>query len=119
VPEYRGSFTASRMNGEVQSSFGDLARKTFATFIPATGAVLTLNPARALFDALAAHRSLAAAEHDREQVTQDVLAIVARQYFTLQEVQARIKIAEEALAASRELARVGRDREQQGAGLKV
>ncbi len=119
VPEYRGSFTASRISGEIQASFGDLARRTFNTFIPATGAVLSLNPGRAVFDALAAHRSLAAAEHDSEQVTQDVLATVAQQYFALQEAQARIKIAEEALAASRELARVGRDREEQGAGLKV
>jgi len=119
VPEYRGSFTASRISGEIQASFGDLARRTFNTFIPATGAVLSLNPGRAVFDALAAHRSLAAAEHDSEQVTQDVLATVAQQYFALQEDEARIKIAEEALAASRELARVGRDREEQGAGLKV
>jgi outer membrane protein TolC len=70
-------------------------------------------------DALAAHRRLAAAAQDGEQVTQDVLAAVARQYYGLQEAQARIKIAEEALAAARELARIGRDRETQGAGLKV
>ncbi|MFN8544490.1 MAG: TolC family protein [Candidatus Binatia bacterium] len=119
VPEYHGSFTANRIDGEIQASFGNLERHTFNTFIPATGAALTLNPGRVVFDALAAHRSLAAAEHDSEQVTQDVLATVAQQYFALQEAQARIKIAEEALAASRQLARVGRDREAEGAGLKV
>lgn len=119
VPEYRGSFTASRISGRIQASFGDLESHTFNTFIPATGAALTLNPGRAVFDALAAHRNLAATEEDSAQVAQDVLAAVAQQYFTLQEAQARIKIAEEALAASRELARIGAEREERGTGLKV
>ncbi len=119
VPEYRGSFTASRISGRIQASFGDLENHTFNTYLPATGAAVTLNPGRAIFDALAAHRSLAAVEQDGAQVTQDVLATVAQLYFALQEAQARIKIAEEALAASRELARLGGEREQRGAGLKV
>lgn len=119
APEYRGSFTVGRIDGEIQASFGDLERHTFNTFIPATGAVLTLNPARAIFDALAAHRNLAATERDSEQVKQDVLAIATQEYFGLQQALARITIVEEALAASRQLARVGRDREELGAGLKV
>ncbi len=119
VPEYTGSFAARRTDGRVQASFGDLADRSFNTFIPGGTAELSINPGRALFDALAAHRSLAAAEQDGEQVTQDVLAAVAGGYFGLQEAQARIKIAEEALAASRALARVGRDRAAGGIGLKV
>jgi len=119
VPEYTGSFTARRTDGRIQASFGDLADRTFNTFIPAGTAELGINPGRALFDALAAHRGFAAAEQDGEQVTQDVLAAVAREYYGVQEAQARIKIAEEALAAARELARVGRDRAAGGVGLKV
>jgi outer membrane protein TolC len=48
-----------------------------------------------------------------------VLATVAVQYLGLLEAQARVKIGEEALVAARELARVARDRESGGAGLKV
>jgi outer membrane protein TolC len=119
VPEYTGSFTARRINGEIQASFGELERRTFNTFLPAAAVELGINPGRAVFDALAAHRRLAAAEQDAEQVTQDVLATVAGQYLALQEAQARVKIAEEALAASRGLERVARDREGSGVGLKV
>jgi outer membrane protein TolC len=119
VPAFTGSFAARRIDGRIQASFGELDDKAFSTLVPAAGVELDLNPGRAVFDALAAHRILAAAEQDAEQVTQDVLATVAAQYLALQEAQARVKIAEEALAASRELARVAHDREAQGAGLKV
>lgn len=119
VPEYTGSFTARRTDGRIQASFGDLARRSFDTFIPATGVELTLNPGRALFDALAAQRRLTAAAADAEQVTQDVLATVAQLYFGLQRAQARVRIAEEAVAAAREFARIGVDRERVGTGLKV
>jgi outer membrane protein TolC len=119
VPEYGGSFTARRIDGRIQASFGELDRKAFTTLIPAATVELELNPGRALFDALAARRSLAAAEQDAEQVTQDVLATVARQYLALQDGQAGVKIAEEALVAARELARLARDRERGGGGLKI
>jgi len=118
-PQLSGSFAASRIDGEIQASFGELARREFSTLLPAARLELDLNPARATFDALAAYRRLAAAGQDAEQVTQDVLATVAVQYLRLQEGQARVKIAEEALAAARELARLARDRESHGAGLKV
>lgn len=119
LPEYTGSFTARRIDGRIQASFGELDRRAFSTLIPAATVELRVNPGQAVFDALAAHRSLAAAEQDAEQVTQDVLAAVAVQYLALLEAQARVKIAEEALLAARELGRVARDRESGGAGLKV
>jgi outer membrane protein TolC len=119
VPEYTGSFTARRIDGRIQASFGELDRRTFDTFVPAATAELDVNPGRAVFDALAAHRGLAAAERDAGQVTQDVLATAAGEYLALQEAQARIRIAEEALAASRALTRVARDRANGGVGLEV
>jgi outer membrane protein TolC len=119
VPALTGSFAARRIDGRIQASFGELDDKAFSTLLPAAAVELDVNPGGAVFDALAAHRSLGAAEQDAEQVTQDVLATVAAQYLALQEAQAGVTIAEEALAASRELGRVARDREAQGAGLKV
>jgi outer membrane protein TolC len=119
APALTGSFTARSIDGRIQASFGELDDRAFSTLIPAAAVELDVNPGQAVFDALAAHRNLAAADLDAEQVTQDVLATVAVQYLALLEAQARVKIAEEALAASRELARVATDREAQGAGLKV
>jgi outer membrane protein TolC len=119
APAFTGSFAARRIDGRIQASFGELDDRAFSTLIPAAGVDLDLNPGHAVFDALAAHRSLAAAARDAEQVTQDVLTTVAVQYLALQEAQARVRIVEEALAASRELARVAHDRETRGAGLKV
>ncbi len=118
-PELTGSFTAGHIDGRIQASFGELADRSFSTLIPAGSVELRVNPGQVIFDALAAHRSLAAAEQDVAQVTQDVLATVARRYFGLQEAQARVKIAEEALAASRELARIAAGREQRGVGLTL
>jgi len=77
------------------------------------------SPGRALLEAIAAHRSLAAAGSDADQVTQDVLATVAQRYFGLEESQALVDIAEQALVAARGLARLGGDREREGAGLEV
>ncbi|MBI3768393.1 MAG: TolC family protein [Deltaproteobacteria bacterium] len=119
LPQATASFTAKRIDGEIQASFGDLERHAFSTVVPAGGVEVSLNPGRALFEAIAAHRGLAAASSDADQVTQDVLASVAQRYFRLEESQALVSIAERALAASRELARLGRDRESEGAGLKV
>jgi outer membrane protein TolC len=118
-PEYTGTFTARRIDGRIQASFGELEDHAFSTILPAGAVELTVNPARALFDGLAAHRSLGAAEDEGEHVRQVVLAATARGYYELQEAQAGVKIAEDALAAARALVRIAHDRAESGTGLTV
>ncbi len=119
LPEVTGTFRARKIDGMIQASFGQRDRATFSTLNPAVGVQLELNPAEALFDALAAHRALDAAEHESGRAHQDVLALATRQYFGLLAGHAQVRIAEQTLEASRELARIGRDRTSVGAGLKV
>jgi len=118
-PEVTGSFRARKIDGMIQASFGQLDRESVSTLNPAVGVQLELNPVEAMFDALAAHRALDAADHDTERAHQGVLARATRQYFGLLAAHAQVRIAEQALEVSRELARIGRDRASVGAGLKV
>jgi outer membrane protein TolC len=68
---------------------------------------------------LAAYKLLDAATQQEERVTQQTLLTVAQQYFDLEQAQARVAIAEQAVRASQELVRLSRDRESLGVGLKV
>lgn len=118
-PTVSYSFTARKIDGRIQASFGELGDRTFSTLNPAGVLSLSLDPGRALFDTLAANKLLDAAAHQEEQVTQQTLLTVAQQYFDLEQAQARVAIAEQAVAASQELVRLSRDRENLGVGLKV
>ncbi len=119
LPRFTGSFRAEKIEGQIQASFGELGRRSFATLVPAARFELSLNPGSALFSALAAHKILRATALRTEHTSQQVLAQVASQHFDLQASLARINIAREALAASRELVRVATAREVEGTGLKV
>jgi outer membrane protein TolC len=120
APDVYGTFVAfgDRTSGQTLGVFTDSGRP-FNTVTAAGGLLLSLNPAQAILNALAARRSLAAASHDSAEVTQDALAEAAIGYFALQRAQAEVQIATHALAASRELGRVAGTRESMGAGLKV
>lgn len=118
-PAVSYSFTARKIDGRIQASFGELGDRTFSTLNPAGVLSLSVDPGRALFDTLAAYKLLDAAAHQEEQITQQTLLTVAQQYFDLEQAQARVAIAEQAVAASQELVRLSRDRESLGVGLKV
>lgn len=120
APEPYGSLLVfgQRTSGQTQGLFVDLGQPLDRA-TAATGAQLAINPARALFDALAAHRSARAAMHQTVEVEQETLAQAAVRYFLLERAQAEVKIADDALRASREFARLARDREVLGAGLKA
>ena len=113
------SFTARKIDGRSQASFGELGDRTFSTLNPAGVLSLSVDPGRALFDTLAAYKLLDAATQQEARVTQQTLFTVARQYFDLEQAQARVAIAEQAVRASQELVRLSRDRESLGIGLKV
>lgn len=118
-PTVSYSFTARKIDGRIQASFGELGDRTFSTLNPAGVLSLSVDPGRALFDTLAAYKLLDAATQQEAGVTQQILFTVARQYFDLEQAQARVAIAEQAVRASRELVRLSRDRESLGVGLKV
>jgi len=120
VPAAYGSglFFGQRTSGQTQGYFTDLGRP-FDRTNAAGGAELSLNPAQAIFAALAAHRIASAASSESLEVTQETLASAAGGYFGLLETRARVQIAVQALSASRELQRVAESRETLGRGLKV
>ncbi len=120
VPTAYGSglFFGQRTSGQTQGYFTDLGR-SFDRVNSAGGAELSLNPAQAVFSALAAHRSAVAANNEGSEVTQEALASAASGYFALLETRAEVQIAEQGLEASRELQRVAQSRESLGRGLKV
>ena len=105
-------------SGQTQGFFTDFGR-SFDRLNVAGGTELSLNPAKAIFDALAAHRIVGAAVNDDAEATQEALAEAAIGYFDLQRARAAVKIAQQAVAASQELEHVAGDRESLGAGLKV
>jgi outer membrane protein TolC len=121
VPEPYGSVLAfgQKTSGQTLGFFTALGRNSFDTINAMSGAQLSTNPAQAIFAALAAHRLVDAARADLEEVTQQVLAQAAIGYFALEESAANFAIAEQELAASRELARVAATRYSLGRGLKV
>jgi outer membrane protein TolC len=120
VPESYGSLLAfgQKTSGQTLGFFTALGR-SFDRVSGAGGAQLSTNPIQTVFSALAAHRLVGAAVSDSEEVGQQVLAEAAVRYFGLEEAAARVAIAEQALAASRELARVAESRERLGTGLSV
>jgi outer membrane protein TolC len=119
LPAISYSFTARAVDGRIQASFGELGDRTFSTLNPAGVLSLTVDPGKALFDTLAAYKLLDATTHQEEGVTQQTLLTVAQRYFALEQAQAQVAIAEQAVAASHELVRLSRDRESLGVGLKV
>jgi len=119
LPTTSYSFTARKIDGRIQASFGELGNRTFSTLNPTGVLSLTVDPGKALFDTLAAYKLLDATTHQEEGVTQQTLLTMAQQYFDLEQAQARVAIAEQAVAASQELVRLSRDRESLGVGLKV
>src|SRR5713101_6528659 len=72
VPTAYGSglFFGQRTSGQTQGYFTDLGR-SFDRVNSAGGAELSLNPAQAIFAALAAHRSAAAATKEGSEVRQE------------------------------------------------
>ncbi|HEV8716546.1 MAG TPA: TolC family protein [Candidatus Binatia bacterium] len=119
LPTTSYSFTARKIDGRIQASFGELGDRTFSTLNPAGVFVLSVDPGQALFDTLAAHKLLDAATEQEEGITQQTLLNVASRHFDLEQAQARVAIAEQAVATSQELVRLSRDRESVGTGLKV
>jgi hypothetical protein len=61
LPVTAYSFSARKIDGRIQASFGDLGDRTFSTLNPAGVVVLSIDPGRALFDTLAAYKLLDAA----------------------------------------------------------
>jgi multidrug efflux system outer membrane protein len=119
MPKATVSLAAGQIDGLIQGSFGDLEEHTFATINPAGRITFAIDPGAALFDALARYRALDASVKQAEAVTQDTLQAAATGYFDLEQAQASVAIAEQAVAASQELVRVSADREQLGSGLEV
>jgi outer membrane protein TolC len=120
MPSAYGSMLTfgQKTSGSTLGFFTDLGR-SFDRVNGAGGVDLSVNPAQAMFEALAAHRTVNAATSDSLNVTQATLAKAAIGYFALEQAQATVKIAEQALDSSRELERVTRDRQSLGSGLKV
>ena len=118
-PSAAVSFSARKIDGRIQASFGELEDRTFSTLNPAGRIVLSVDPGRALFDTLAAYKLLDATARREDSVTQQTLLTVAQQYFDLEQTQAGVAIGEQAVTASHELVRLSRDREDLGVGLKV
>jgi outer membrane protein TolC len=121
VPELYGSLlvVGQKTSGQTLGFFTALGSHSFDTVNAMGGAQLSTNPAQAIFAALAAHHLMNAAEDDREEVTQQVLTEVAIGYFSLEQAAANFAIADQQVAASRELARVAATRYSLGRGLKV
>jgi outer membrane protein TolC len=85
LPVTSYSFTARKIDGRIQASFGELGDRTFSTLNPTGVLLLSVDPGKALFDTLAAHKLLDAATQQEESVTQHTLLTVAQQYFDLEQ----------------------------------
>ena len=116
IPGVSLFFRYGRTDGTVQGSFGDLMDVTFNTLNPGVVASYFLNPGEAIFNALAAHRTVDATRANESVVTQDVLLRVAEEYYDLVEAQAKVKVAEKAVSDSKTLLQIAEVLEKQGIG---
>jgi len=121
VPEPYGSLLTfgQKASGQTLGFFTALGSRSFDTVNAMAGAQLSANPAQAIFGALAAHRLIGAAIDDYDEVNQQVLGETAIGYFALEQAAGNVSIAEQTLAASKELARLAAARYGLGSGLKV
>lgn len=112
-------FEASKIDGRIQGSFGDLENRSFSTLQPGGTISATIDPGLALFDTLAAYKRLAASTKREAAVTQQTLLTATERFLALEEALARVAIAKQAVTTSQELLRLSRDREELGRGLRV
>lgn len=119
LPSLSSALRASRIDGEIQASFGELDRRAFSTIEPGATVHLRFNPGESVFDLLAAHKRVEAGQFQEDQVTQETLALVATLYFGLLRAQVGVDIARAEVQTAGELVRLARDRQQLGVGLKV
>ncbi|MFQ5664866.1 MAG: TolC family protein [Candidatus Binatia bacterium] len=119
LPSLSAGLETARIDGEIQASFGELGRRKFSTINPAGRVSLRVNPGEAIFELLAAHKRVGAAEHASDGVTQETLARVATQYFSLQAAEAQVGIAASAVQTAKELRRLAYDRATLGVGLEA
>lgn len=119
LPTVAMFFAASKTDGRIQGSFGNLENHTFSTIQPGGAISATIDPGLALFDTLAAYRRLEASTGREAAVTQQTLLTTTERFLELEEALARVAIAERAVATSTELLRVSGEREALGRGLRV
>lgn len=119
LPTIAMFFAASKTDGRIQGSFGDLENHTFSTLQPSGTISATIDPGLALFDTLAAYKRLEASTERETAVSQQALLTATERFLELEGALARVAIAERAMATSTELVRVSRDREALGRGLRV
>ncbi len=74
-PSASYSFTARKIDGRIQASFGELEDRTFSTLNPAGVLSLSVDPGQALFDTLAAYKLLDAAAQQEKKITQQPIGV--------------------------------------------
>lgn len=94
LPTVATFFAASKTDGRIQGSFGNLENHTFSTIQPGGAISATIDPGLALFDTLAAYKRVEASTGREAAVTQQTLLTTTERFLELEEALARVAIAE-------------------------
>lgn len=111
------SVAFQHLDGVNQNANGTLVATSFNDFLPAVSVQWILNPAKVVYDIVAARRRLEAAEHQERAVVLDTARIAAVQYYDLLMAQAQLAVARQAVAEAEELQRITQLRVRAGTGL--
>lgn len=119
LPSILPRYAYNEHRGEAQKVEGAFLRAPRHSQTVFVRSALSVNPGRALFDALAARQLRRASEYGAERIELETLLTAAQQYFDLVRALAQVGIAEEALRQAEEIVRINRDRMDKGVGLRV
>lgn len=117
LPEFAPRIAFRRIDGRVQDTGGTFLDVDKQQAAGSIGLELTVRPVDALYRLEAARGHERAAAKTVDAATQTTLLRAAEGYFLLVAASARVRIAQDAVRAARELVQVEKGREEAGAGL--
>ncbi len=116
-PVFAPSLSYEDVEGSVRAVNGPVLPADFNSFAPVALVQWVINPGRVVTDIIASRKRLLASEQQEQFVIMETIRASAVQYYDLVLAQARLALANRAVAEAEELLRITRVRLKAGAGL--
>jgi multidrug efflux system outer membrane protein len=116
-PVFAPSLSYEDVEGSVRAVNGPVVPADFNSFAPVALVQWVINPGKVVSDIIAARKRLLASEQQEQFVVMETIRASAVQYYDLMLAQAKLSLANRAVAEAEELLRITRVRLNAGAGL--
>ena len=116
-PVIAPTFAYQHLEGMNQNASGTLVLTSFYNLLPAVTLQWIVNPGRVYYDIVAARRRLQASRQHQQAVELDTLRLTAEQYYDLVLAQAKVAVAQQAVAQAEEALRLTARRLRAGTAL--